>query len=96
MKMTVDISEIALKEAMKFTGAKTKREAVIHAVEDFNRRHRRAALTKRFRSSMPNFMTQTELKARRAADTAQGRDMKLVDASSYKALNSWCVAAEDY
>ncbi|MBP7826112.1 MAG: type II toxin-antitoxin system VapB family antitoxin [Verrucomicrobia bacterium] len=65
MKTTIDIPDDALKEAMKFTGAKTKREAVVTAVEDFNRRHRLAALAKRLRGSMPNFMTQAELQAMR-------------------------------
>ena len=50
---------------MKFTGAKTKRDAVVSAVEDFNRRHRHAALAKLLRGSMPNFMTQADLKAMR-------------------------------
>ena len=50
---------------MKFTGAKTKRDAVVSAVEDFNRRHRLAALAKRLHGSMPNFMTQADLKAMR-------------------------------
>lgn len=50
---------------MKFTGAKTKRDAVVNAVEDFNRRHRLAALAKRLRGSMPNFMTQKDLQVMR-------------------------------
>ena len=69
MKTTIYISESALKEAMRFTGAKTEREAVVSAVEGFNRRHRRAALAERLHGSCPNFMTLAELKAMRAADT---------------------------
>lgn len=69
--MTVDIPKLVLKEALKFTGAKTKREAVVNAVTDFNRRHRLAALAERLRGSCPNFMTLAELKAMRAADTAK-------------------------
>ncbi|MCO5051681.1 MAG: type II toxin-antitoxin system VapB family antitoxin [Verrucomicrobiae bacterium] len=65
MKTTIDIPDGVLKEAMRFTKAKTKREAVVTAVEDFNRRHRLAALAKRLHGSMPNFMTQAELQARR-------------------------------
>ena len=65
MKTTIDIPDIALEEAMKFTGAKTKRDAVVSAVEDFNRRHRLAALAKRLRGSMPNFMSQEDLQAMR-------------------------------
>jgi Arc/MetJ family transcription regulator len=65
MKTTIDIPESAMEEAMKFTGAKTKREAVVSAVEDFNRRHRLAALAIRLHGSMPNFMTQEDLKVMR-------------------------------
>ena len=65
MKTTIDIPELALEEAMKFTGAKTKRDAVVSAVEDFNRRHRLAALAKRLHGSMPNFMTQEDLQVMR-------------------------------
>jgi Arc/MetJ family transcription regulator len=65
MKTTIDIPENLMAEAMKFTGAKTKREAVVGAVEDFNRRHRLAALAKRLHGSMPNFMTQDDLKKMR-------------------------------
>ncbi len=46
MKTTIDIPEDALKEAMRFTRAKTKREAVVKALEEFNRRRRMAELVK--------------------------------------------------
>ena len=62
MKTTIDIPEAALAEAMNFTGAKTKREAVVSAVEDFNRRRRLAALAERLHGSCPDFMTQTDLR----------------------------------
>ncbi len=39
MKTTIDIPEKALADAMRYTGAKTKREAVVKALEEFNRRH---------------------------------------------------------
>lgn len=38
MKTTIDIPENALADAMRYTGAKTKREAVVKALEEFNRR----------------------------------------------------------
>ncbi len=38
MKTTIDIPEKALADAMRYTGAKTKREAVVKALEEFNRR----------------------------------------------------------
>ena len=37
MKTTIDIPESALADAMRFTGAKTKREAVVKAWQEFNR-----------------------------------------------------------
>jgi hypothetical protein len=46
MKTTVDIPEAELKDAMRFTNARTKREAVVKILEDFNRRRRMAELIK--------------------------------------------------
>jgi Arc/MetJ family transcription regulator len=46
MKTTVDIPDALLDEAMRHTRAKTKREAIVTAIEDFNRRKRMAALVK--------------------------------------------------
>lgn len=46
MKTTVDIPEKELKDAMRFAKAKTKREAVVAALKEFNRRHRMAELVK--------------------------------------------------
>jgi Arc/MetJ family transcription regulator len=40
MKTTVDIPEELLKEAMRNAKAATKRDAVLVALEEFNRRHR--------------------------------------------------------
>ncbi len=40
MKTTIDIPDKALADAMRYTGAKTKREAVVKALEGFNRRQR--------------------------------------------------------
>jgi Arc/MetJ family transcription regulator len=44
VKTTIDIPEETLKDAMRFTGARTKREAVLIALEDLNRRMRMAEL----------------------------------------------------
>ncbi len=44
MKTTVDIPENELEEAMKHAGAKTKRDAIVTALLDYNRRQRIAAL----------------------------------------------------
>ena len=66
VKTTIDIPEKELKDAMRFTGATTKRHAVVIALRDFNRRKRMAALTKHFGTS-DTFMTHAELmKLRRA------------------------------
>ena len=37
MKTTIDIPDDLLADAMKFNGAKTKRDAVVKAIESFNR-----------------------------------------------------------
>ncbi|RPJ58748.1 MAG: DUF2191 domain-containing protein, partial [Acidobacteria bacterium] len=44
MKTTVDIPEEMLREAMRHSGAATKKEAVRLAIEEYNRRKRMARL----------------------------------------------------
>ena len=73
MKTTIDIPDGAMDEAMKFTGAKTKREAVVTAVERFNRLKRLEKLNARVRGQFRDFMTQADLKAMRAADMPKSR-----------------------
>jgi Arc/MetJ family transcription regulator len=46
MKTTIDIPEDELADAIRFTRAKTKREAVVTALADFNRRRRMAELVR--------------------------------------------------
>jgi hypothetical protein len=46
MKTTIDIPEESLAEAMRLAGAKTKREAVLVCVAEYNQRHRMAELVK--------------------------------------------------
>jgi Arc/MetJ family transcription regulator len=60
MKTTIDIPEKELKDAIRFTGATTTREAVVTALKDFNRRQRVAALARHFGTSN-TFMTHSEL-----------------------------------
>lgn len=60
MKTTVDIPEKELADAMKFTRAKTKREAILTAIAEFNRRRRMGELVKHSGSST-SFMTAAEL-----------------------------------
>ncbi len=44
MKTTVDIPDQELREIMRHTRATTKREAIVMAIAEFNRRRRMAAL----------------------------------------------------
>ncbi|MBP9592873.1 MAG: type II toxin-antitoxin system VapB family antitoxin [Steroidobacteraceae bacterium] len=44
MKTTVDIPDDELREVMRHTRAATKREAIVTAIAEFNRRRRMAAL----------------------------------------------------
>ena len=64
MKTTIDIPQSELSDAIRFTGAKTKREAVVTAIADFNQRRRMAELT-RFAGRCPDLMTMDELREQR-------------------------------
>ncbi|MBI4843303.1 MAG: type II toxin-antitoxin system VapB family antitoxin [Nitrospirae bacterium] len=64
MKTTIDIPDADLKEIIKHTGAKTKREAVVYAVKDYNRRRRLAELAKSL-GTFKDFMTLEDLKEMR-------------------------------
>ena len=64
MKTTIDIPEGELEDALRFTRAKTKREAVVTALADFNRRRRMAELIK-YAGTCPDMMTVEELRAQR-------------------------------
>ena len=64
MKTTVDIPDQELREAMRHTGAKTKREAVVIALSDFNRRRRLQKLAEAF-GTLDGFMTQEDLRRMR-------------------------------
>jgi hypothetical protein len=63
MKTTIDIPENELKDAMRFTKAKTKREAVVKVLEEFNRRRRMAELVKYSGTFGNNYPTNDELEA---------------------------------
>ena len=47
MKTTVDIPNRELEDAIRFTRARTKREAIVTAIADFNHRRRMAELARR-------------------------------------------------
>lgn len=62
MKTTIDIPENSLADAMRFTGAKTKRDAVVMAIEDFNRRRKVEDFLK-LAGGFPDFPTNDEIEA---------------------------------
>jgi Arc/MetJ family transcription regulator len=64
MKTTIDIPDEELRQAMKYTKAKTKREAVVYAIKDFNRRQRMAQLAEVL-GTFEDFMTREDLKEMR-------------------------------
>ena len=68
MKTTVEIPDEELRQVIKYTNAKTKREAVVQAIKDFNRRQRLAQLTKVL-GTFEDFMTQDDLKEMREDKT---------------------------
>jgi Arc/MetJ family transcription regulator len=65
VKTTIDIPDPLLREAIRHTGAKTKRDAVVTAVGEFNRRRRLEELAERLHGACPRFMTQTDLRQMR-------------------------------
>ena len=69
MRTTIDIPEQELKDAIRFTDARTKREAVVRAISDFNRRMRMAELV-RHAGTCEELMTVEELRRarRRSSD----------------------------
>jgi len=64
MKTTIDIPGEELQQLLENTGAKTKREAVVTAVRDFNKRHRLAKLAEML-GTFEDFMDAGELKQMR-------------------------------
>jgi hypothetical protein len=60
MKTTVDIPENVMKDALRLTRAKTKRDAVVGAMQEFIRREKLAKLVKHL-GTFDTFMTQEEL-----------------------------------
>jgi hypothetical protein len=66
VKTTVDIPESELREAMRQTGARTKREALVTALGEFNRRRRLRRLAASF-GALVELMTQEELGRMRGA-----------------------------
>jgi len=69
MKTTIDIPENELRDAMRFTRATTKREAVVRVLEEFNRRQRMAELVKCAGTFSDQFPTNDEIEAIDAIDS---------------------------
>ena len=67
MKTTVNIPDKVLRDAMRHTKAKTKREAIVTALEEMNRRHRQAGLIKYF-GKFDSLMTNEEIEALEEVD----------------------------
>jgi hypothetical protein len=61
LKLTIDIPENELREAMRYTGARSKREAVVAALLDFNRRQRLQRLVQQF-GTFDELFTHKELR----------------------------------
>jgi Arc/MetJ family transcription regulator len=67
VKTTVDIPDKVLEDAMRFTKASTKRECIVRALEELNRRERVGRLIEMLGKS-DTFMTLDELIKVREAD----------------------------
>jgi Arc/MetJ family transcription regulator len=70
MKTTLDIPSDLLNEAVRVSGARTKREAVLRALEEMNRRARMARLMARLGNS-ETFMDAGELARLRSLEVAK-------------------------
>jgi len=64
MKTTIDIPERELEEVMRLTGAKTKKEAVVTAITDFNRRRKLEEVLGRL-GTFEDVMSQDDLRQMR-------------------------------
>ena len=62
MKTTVNIPDKTLRDAMRHTKAKTKREAIVKALEEMNRRHSQAELLK-YTGKFESLLTNEEIEA---------------------------------
>lgn len=61
MKTTIDLPDKELADIMRYSGAKTKKEAITLAVSEYNRRHRLAKLASSIRGTFDTMIDQTEL-----------------------------------
>ena len=93
VKTTIDIPDKALQEAIQHTGAKTKRDAVVIAVDEFNRRRRLEAMAERLHGSCPGFMMQADLDSNeiqaRCSVLIEGVDEPLSLADTLEIATNW-------
>ena len=87
VKTTIDIPDDELSDAMRFTRAKTKREAVVTALADFNRRRRMAEFAE-YAGTCPGMMTVEELHAQRWERMKAGFDVTRVPCTDSCSLRS--------
>ena len=64
LKTTVDIPDNELRDVIRFTRARTKREAIVAAISDFNQRRRLAELVKHA-GTCEDLITVEELQSQR-------------------------------
>jgi len=64
LKTTVDIPDKELRDVIRFTRARTKREAIVAAISDFNQRRRLAELVKHA-GTCEDLITVEELQSQR-------------------------------
>lgn len=67
MKTTIDIPDTAIIELMRFTHAKTKREAVLKAIDEYNKKQKMIHLAKML-GTFEDFMDSDDLEIMRAQD----------------------------
>jgi len=65
MKTTVNIPDSDLADAIRFTKAKTKRDAIVTAIQEFNRRKRMGELIKHAGTCKDLFSVEDLLRHRR-------------------------------
>ncbi len=71
MKTTIDIPDDSLRDAIRYVGAKTKREAVLACIVEFNRRHRMAELAKILGTFSPDFPSHESLESEEIGESVK-------------------------
>ena len=83
MKTTIDIPEKMLEEALKYTGAKTKKEAVLTAIEKYNKLRRLGGIERPYSRNVQGFYDAGGLENYARGCQVGGDEVKLVDTSSW-------------